>query len=152
MNHMWTLQRCSANSVVARKWSDTETLYGNLSDNWTCKVQVQGMKQKSEALAEAGSESSDCGHGVQLVHRTNQGQRRYGTFGRKPWFPEWDYCGWRHRKGQQSCPAAGKTCTHCGKLNHFALQCRSRTRGTRANIDFAASRFKQEDVQPWLIM
>ena len=33
------------------------------------------------------------------------------------------FCGRRHDRGR--CPAYGKTCTKCSKLNHFATVCRS---------------------------
>ena len=34
------------------------------------------------------------------------------------------YCGRKHRRGRDNCPAWGKTCTSCGKKNHFAKICR----------------------------
>ena len=37
------------------------------------------------------------------------------------------YCGSYHDKGRQFCKAAGKKCDKCGKPNHLAAVCRSRT-------------------------
>ena len=38
--------------------------------------------------------------------------------------PECSYCGNKfHRDGLQSCPARGKVCNYCKKLNHFVSQC-----------------------------
>ena len=35
-------------------------------------------------------------------------------------------CGYnRHPKGREQCPAQGKKCNNCGKLNHFANVCMS---------------------------
>lgn len=37
-------------------------------------------------------------------------------------------CGWKgHRANDEKCPAKGKTCTKCGKTNHFARKCRTRS-------------------------
>ncbi|KAL4721580.1 hypothetical protein ACJJTC_009425 [Scirpophaga incertulas] len=36
------------------------------------------------------------------------------------------WCGRQHEANIKLCPARGKTCTKCNKLNHFATVCRSR--------------------------
>lgn len=37
-------------------------------------------------------------------------------------------CGWKgHRASDDKCPAKGKTCTKCGKSNHFARKCRTKS-------------------------
>ncbi|XP_062516385.1 uncharacterized protein K02A2.6-like [Corticium candelabrum] len=38
---------------------------------------------------------------------------------------ECQYCGLQHAKGRVNCPANGKQCSKCGKLNHYARKCRS---------------------------
>ena len=39
-------------------------------------------------------------------------------------------CGTSHSTASMdSCPARGRTCNHCGKINHFAIVCRSRLAG-----------------------
>ena len=35
-----------------------------------------------------------------------------------------DYCGCSHNKGD--CPAYGKMCNKCGKMNHFEKKCRQK--------------------------
>ena len=35
------------------------------------------------------------------------------------------YCGMSHVRDKQKCPALGKSCKKCGKLNHFAKVCKS---------------------------
>ncbi len=43
-------------------------------------------------------------------------------------------CGrdWPHEGGQTNCPAFGKTCSKCGKQNHFSSECRSRNEHVRS--------------------
>ena len=40
------------------------------------------------------------------------------------------YCGGRQHQSVDQCPARGKTCTKCGKYNHFEKVCRSGDGGT----------------------
>ncbi|PAA50313.1 hypothetical protein BOX15_Mlig015377g3 [Macrostomum lignano] len=52
------------------------------------------------------------------------------------------FCGREHEVGKEKCPAWGKSCTKCGKLNHFAKQCRSgqsAKHGERVHSIFAAT-------------
>ncbi|XP_058828586.1 uncharacterized protein K02A2.6-like [Topomyia yanbarensis] len=37
------------------------------------------------------------------------------------------YCGGKHQKDKNKCPAFGKKCLECGKLNHFKKVCRAKT-------------------------
>ena len=44
-------------------------------------------------------------------------------------------CGRRHELHRKElCPAYGKTCNHCHKPNHFAVKCRSRSKGKQVNL------------------
>ena len=36
------------------------------------------------------------------------------------------YCGLQHKKGAANCPAYGKCCSACNKMNHYARQCRAK--------------------------
>lgn len=59
---------------------------------------------------------ADKGHLARQQGATNT--RQFGECGN---------CGWRHDlQRRESCPAHGKTCNKCHKLNHFAAKCRSR--------------------------
>ena len=40
------------------------------------------------------------------------------------------FCGGKHRAAKKSCPAFGRRCSACGRMNHFATQCLSKTRVT----------------------
>ena len=40
-------------------------------------------------------------------------------------FVKCSFCGRRHERRKEKCPAWGKTCTKCHKANHFAKECRS---------------------------
>ena len=46
------------------------------------------------------------------------------------------FCGLEHKFQKELCPAFGRTCKKCKKLNHFAEMCRSRSENLRfADID-----------------
>ena len=38
------------------------------------------------------------------------------------------FCGGKHRAAKKSCPAFGRRCSACGRMNHFASQCLFKTR------------------------
>ena len=44
-------------------------------------------------------------------------------------------CGYEFPHKERPCPAKNKTCTKCGKQNHFAKQCRSGSRKSRKAKD-----------------
>ncbi|XP_022810383.1 uncharacterized protein LOC111347399 [Stylophora pistillata] len=46
------------------------------------------------------------------------------------------FCGgaFPHAGGKEKCPAWGKRCTTCGKLNHFAKCCRSKRKGNKSIV------------------
>jgi hypothetical protein len=41
-------------------------------------------------------------------------------------FMQCKFCGRRHKFGANLCPAWGKTCTKCGRKNHFAAKCETK--------------------------
>ena len=40
------------------------------------------------------------------------------------------YCGKKHPRDKNQCPAFGAKCQKCGKYNHFAAKCKSKARRT----------------------
>ena len=40
------------------------------------------------------------------------------------------YCGKKHPRDKNQCPAFGEKCQKCGKYNHFAATCKSKSRRT----------------------
>ncbi|KAJ8034656.1 hypothetical protein HOLleu_21584 [Holothuria leucospilota] len=65
------------------------------------------------------------------VHSIRQNARRSKDQLRKQ-LNKCKYCGYRHPFGKEHCPAYGKSCLNCGKLNHLASQCKSLTRSAKA--------------------
>ena len=44
----------------------------------------------------------------------------------KPLITPCTFCGRKHQRGKQHCPAFGRKCNKCGRLNHFANVCTSK--------------------------
>ncbi len=45
-------------------------------------------------------------------------------------------CGQKHAfRTKESCPAFGKTCNKCHKLNHFAVKCRQKGQSASINSE-----------------
>ena len=38
------------------------------------------------------------------------------------------YCGRKHNRKKEDCPAWGKSCSKCGMQNHFAVKCRNKAK------------------------
>ena len=43
-----------------------------------------------------------------------------------------DYCGCKHKRCKQNCPALGKICDKCGGKKHFKVVCRSKDNGSKS--------------------
>jgi hypothetical protein len=56
-------------------------------------------------------------------------------------------CGRKHEARRSACPAFGKECRSCGKLNHFAQCCKSKPQQTRINKKPAFPK-QVHDVRP----
>ncbi|PAA68329.1 hypothetical protein BOX15_Mlig030097g1 [Macrostomum lignano] len=59
------------------------------------------------------------------------------------------FCGREHERGKEKCPAWGKSCTKCGKANHFAKQCRNgKPHKTSDNMNsiFAATKTENSEI------
>ncbi|XP_028417983.1 uncharacterized protein K02A2.6-like [Dendronephthya gigantea] len=53
------------------------------------------------------------------------------------------YCGRKHERDKQKCPALGKRCLKCNKLNHFAAQCLT-TKHRQSRVNQVQSDSKSE--------
>lgn len=54
------------------------------------------------------------------------------------------FCGGKYRAAKKSCPAFGKRCSLCGRMNHFASQCFTKT---RVSVVESGSESKLDDIQ-----
>ena len=59
------------------------------------------------------------------------------------------YCGNLHK--QKNCPAYGKKCRACSKLNHFERFCRSTARMTKERQSVNSITEERQGIQPFLI-
>ena len=59
------------------------------------------------------------------------------------------YCGNLHK--QKNCPAYGKKCRACSKLNHFERVCRSTARATKGRQSVNSITEERQGIQPFLI-
>ena len=86
-----------------------------------CRMAEVATKQmKSIAETDTGM--------VQVVRRQDQDSQSKGYVKRQEQRQiNCHYCGNRHLRGKDKCPAFGKECQLCGKWNHVASVCRSRT-------------------------
>ena len=56
-------------------------------------------------------------------------------------------CGMVHGR---DCPAYGRTCFHCGNMNHFAQKCRAQSRGRKPRVSTITS-FPDTEEDPYYI-
>ena len=79
------------------------------------------------------SNSTDLGEDIKAVrHKSSSNKQRKPSHYHKR---NCIYCGKQCTKGK--CPAYGKKCDRCGKINHFASQCRqnkNKSRGKRSDV------------------
>ena len=55
---------------------------------------------------------------------------------------ECKFCGNKHERKRDKCPAYGKTCSSCGKANHFAAKCSKNSRESKKR----SQKFKRKKV------
>ena len=56
------------------------------------------------------------------------------------------YCGRHHNRGRNNCPAFGKSCSKCRKMNHFAAKCLSSRKSLINNLQVNESEASDEDI------
>lgn len=75
-------------------------------------------------------------HTVQII-KQNQGAKQTPT--------KCKFCGKQHEWKKLSCPAYGKQCRKCGKLNHFAATCK--TKETKRKGIHSVAEIEEEPFQ-----
>ena len=56
------------------------------------------------------------------------------------------YCGRQYDRGRNNCPAFGKSCSKCGKMNHFAAKCLYSRKSLINNLQVNGSEASDEDI------
>uniref|UniRef100_A0A8C5QD11 Gypsy retrotransposon integrase-like protein 1 n=1 Tax=Leptobrachium leishanense TaxID=445787 RepID=A0A8C5QD11_9ANUR len=74
-------------------------------------------------LLERSSTGAVSVHGMETSYTLRKSPRRMAETPHK--IIQCIYCGKRHEKLKEKCPAFGKQCKGCGKANHFINQCRA---------------------------
>ena len=92
------------------------------------KMQQKTLKQSGQAdvnSVDAIKKSGRKNHKFKAAAKQQQPQQQQQQQQQKGDFGQQDYdckkCGTRHKA--RSCPAYGKSCNKCGKLNHFSVGC-----------------------------
>jgi len=69
----------------------------------------------------------------QLKEISDEVQLKKSSRNKKPksYYPTCKYCSRKHELDRTRCPAYGKTCRQCGKVNHFHTVCLQRKRGAK---------------------
>ncbi|XP_056000463.1 uncharacterized protein K02A2.6-like [Ostrea edulis] len=89
------------------------------------KQQVQSMEDKSVNGISVKANRGQTQYRKQIFHAKNESEST------KQKVKDCRNCGKTHDYKQ--CPAYGETCRKCGKLNHFAVKCRSSNKRTGAS-------------------
>lgn len=86
---------------------------------------VEQQKEFSNGSKNDNKENSEMTEVCKIGNRPIVGNRN--NFNKAHGSMECARCGWKgHRANDEKCPAKGKSCTKCGKSNHFARKCRTR--------------------------
>ncbi|XP_061765807.1 uncharacterized protein LOC133558441 [Nerophis ophidion] len=100
-------------------------------------AEVMDNKLKTMSLGNSGpGESINAAQGGQRYGRRSAGRSSEPTntsaqLQRMRDTVECKYCGTRHARGRDQCPAFGKSCRSCGTANHFAKVCMKRGQHAR---------------------
>jgi len=106
----------------------------------TCRAAEQSVSQLKTLGAEAGAKQ------VHTVHRQSNASRgkpkqRYDVHRKVPEVrQQCKYCAGQHDRGK--CPAFGKQCRRCGKMNHFGKACMTKKYSNAKQVN----QFEYEDM------
>nr|XP_058966743.1 uncharacterized protein LOC131793346 [Pocillopora verrucosa] len=88
---------------------------GSSSDCYRSTAKGLAPSQFTEQEANAVNQKED--------YKTPKAPRQNGKGPKDQLSAECKYCGKRNERKRDKCPAFGKTCSSCGKPNHFAAKC-----------------------------
>ena len=138
-NHVVEMKICSLESPTLDKAIETavtaETLDANvkglhgLTDREIGKRAISRLAEEDEAEEET---VNHLGHGPRSSGQAQRGGQRHGppvnrpgTSSQQPGQQSCGNCGYAKHQSADQCPAIGKTCRICQKVNHFSRACRS---------------------------
>ena len=96
-----------------------------------CRASEVSLKQLQEVKQIADSSASVSQIAKKQKPSRNVGQQKSGHRQQRSEV-KCKYCNREHAKKKESCPAYGKTCSKCGKQNHFAAVCKTATEAVHA--------------------
>ena len=96
----------------------------------SCVDMCRAHEATAKQMKDMGANGDDDVHVVRCYKKTVKSKP--GKTAGQPRTPdksryECSYCGLKHARGRNNCPANGKKCSKCSKMNHFARKCRSGT-------------------------
>ena len=100
----------------------------------------------AEHMKEVGNELSEGVHKMYVRQEAaNSNARRGetnrpepGAAGSKRDQSECNFCGWNHKKGASNCPAWGKRCKYCDRMNHFEAKCMTKAKEAKTGAQCMA--------------
>ena len=121
------IQSCISTRLRRKALRDsTLTLNALLAEGRSIEVsenQAKGIERSLAAIHLDATSSTEIDHSLNVMRQQQQQQpyARRGSSSRKCY-----YCGFDYPHKNNSCPAKGKECSLCHKMNHFAKVCKSR--------------------------
>ena len=113
---------CSSNKVRERGLMDHNmNLQDLLNFARTTQATASHIRHMTGSQQDYGSENIN----FTASHRRPQNQTCWNCGG-----------SWPHRNGQRSCPARDKSCTNCGKFDHFHSVCRSKQKSHQQRLRY----------------
>jgi len=89
------------------------------------QLQKMGSDSQAEVVNAVGAKKKWSSSNSSKQPNSNYTNKQYNPTDR-----QCKYCGRKHSRQKEACPAWGKTCNICGKENHFATVCQSERKST----------------------